>query len=194
MDETETIPYDIDDSETIVYASPRRRREDEIEEKIYKETKLGTAAETEKQAVEDEKKIESELEQNKVDIQIEKESDIKKVQDIFAEVREEKPINVKNFFIDDNDIFDSEKNCNPDRELIIDLINRTNFIVDTKRFIEELKVPKIETVHPKEKETQRKEQMSIDDDEKGENTSVENTLTNEIKKEFEEEQEKNKKK
>ena len=134
------------------------------------------------------------MEQNKVDIQIEKESDIKKVQDIFAEVREEKPINVKNFFIDDNDIFDSEKNCNPDRELIIDLINRTNFIVDTKRFIEELKVPKIETVNPKEKETQRKEQMSIDDDEKGENTSVENTLTNEIKNEFEEEQEKNKKK
>ena len=36
--------------------------------------------------------------------------------------------------------------------------------------------------------------MSIDDDEKGENTSVENTLTNEIKNEFEEGQEKNKKK
>ena len=30
----------IDDSETIVYASPKRGSEDEIDEKIYKEPKL----------------------------------------------------------------------------------------------------------------------------------------------------------
>ena len=64
MDETETIPYaspkrenDIDDSETIVYASLNRESEDEIDEKIYKEPKLGTAVEIEKQAEENEKKI-----------------------------------------------------------------------------------------------------------------------------------------
>ena len=78
MDETETIPYDIDDSETIVYASPRRRREDEIEEKIYKETKLGTAAETEKQAVEDEKKIESELNRTRLIFKLKKNQILKK--------------------------------------------------------------------------------------------------------------------
>ena len=87
MDETETIPYvsprrenDIDDSETIVYASPKAESEDKIGEKIYKEPKLETAVEIKKQAIEDKKKfIKSELEQNKVDIQIAKESDIKKV-------------------------------------------------------------------------------------------------------------------
>ena len=62
MDENETISYaslkrknDIDNSETIVYASPKRESEDEIDEKIYKETKLETAIEIEKQTVEDKK-------------------------------------------------------------------------------------------------------------------------------------------
>ena len=105
MDETETIPYaslkrenDIDDSETIVYAYPKRKSEDEINKKICKEPKLETAVQIEKQAVQDkkEKKIKSELEQNKVDIQIAKESDIKKVQDVFDEVKEEETINVEN--------------------------------------------------------------------------------------------------
>ena len=51
--------------------------EDEIDEKIYKEPKLETAVEIEKQALEDENKfIKSELEQSKVDIQITKELDI----------------------------------------------------------------------------------------------------------------------
>ena len=103
MDETETIPYaspkrenDIDDSETIVYSSLKRESEDEIDQKIYKEPKLETAVETEKQAVENEKKfIKSELEQNKVDVKIEKESDIKKVQDVFEEVKKEEPIMLK---------------------------------------------------------------------------------------------------
>ena len=53
--------------------------------------------------------IKSELEQNKVDIQIAKELGIKKGQHFFHEVKEKKPINVANFFIDDNDIFDSEE-------------------------------------------------------------------------------------
>ena len=159
MDETETIPYaspkrenDIDDSETIVYSSPKRESEDEIDEKIYKEPKLETAVEIEKQTVENEKKIiKSELEQNKVDVKIEKESDIKKVQDVFEEVKKEEPINVENFFIDHNSIFDSEEISDADREFIIDLINRTNFIADAKRFVEESNMSKMEIVHPEEK-------------------------------------------
>ena len=67
----------MDDSETIVCASPKRGSENEIEEKIYKEPKLETAVEIENHAVQDEKKIiKSELEQNKVDNQIAKELDI----------------------------------------------------------------------------------------------------------------------
>ena len=52
IDDIETIPYtpaerenDIDDRETIVYASPRRESENKIDEKMYKEPKLETAAE-----------------------------------------------------------------------------------------------------------------------------------------------------
>ena len=41
----------------IIYASRKRETEDEIEEKIYKEQKLETAIEFEKQAIEDEKKL-----------------------------------------------------------------------------------------------------------------------------------------
>ena len=139
IDETETIPHaswkrenDIDDSKTIVYVSPKRQSEDEIDEKIYKQPKLKTAVEIEKQSVQDKKTHQNELEPNKVDIQVAK-LDIKKVQDVFEEVKKEKPMNVENFFIDDNDIFDSEEISNVDGEFIIDLINGTNFIVNTKK-------------------------------------------------------------
>ena len=53
---------------------------DEIDEKICKEPKLETTVEIEKQTTERVKKfIKSELEQDKVDIQVSRESDIKKV-------------------------------------------------------------------------------------------------------------------
>ena len=111
----------------------KRKSEDAIDEKIYEDPKLETAIEIEKQAIEDQKKlIKSELEQSKIDVQIAKESDIKKIQDIFEEVKEEEPINVEKVFFNDNDIFDSEEISNADREFLIDLINRTNFNVDTK--------------------------------------------------------------
>ena len=91
------------------------------------------------------------LEQNKVDIQIREESTIKKLQDVFQEVKEEKSINVESFFIDGNDIFDSEEISKADREFIIDLINRPNLIVYAKRFVEESNASKMEIVHPEEK-------------------------------------------
>ena len=56
--------------------------------------------------------MKSELEQDKVNIQVSRESDMKKVQDIFDEVKEEEPLNVEIFFIDDNDIFDSKEISN----------------------------------------------------------------------------------
>ena len=60
--------------------------------------------------------------------------------------------------------FDSEEISGSDGEFIIDLINRTNFIADAKRFPEDSNVPKIEIVHPDGIE--KKEQTSIDDDKK----------------------------
>ena len=133
IDDIKTIPYasskrenDIDYRETIAYASPRRESKDEIDKKIYKEPKLETAAEIEKTNCRDRKKfIKSELEQDRVDIQVSRESDIKKVQDVFDEFKEEEPLNAENFFIDDNDICDSEEISNADREFIIDVVNRT---------------------------------------------------------------------
>ena len=87
MDDIETIPFTspkrengIDHRETIAYASPRRESEDKIDEKIYNELKLENTAEIEKQTAEREKKfIKSELEQDKVDVQVSRKSDIKKV-------------------------------------------------------------------------------------------------------------------
>ena len=145
--------------EIIVYAFPKRENEDEIDKKIYK---LETPVEIDKQPVEDKKQIiKSELEQKKVDIQIAKEPDIKKIQDVFDKVKEEEPINVENFFINDNYFFNSEEIYNSDREFIIDLINRTNFIADAKRFAEESNVPKIEIVHPEMKKLRRKNECQL---------------------------------
>ena len=107
--------------------------------------------------------IKSELEQDKADIQVSRESDIKKVQDDFDEVKEEEPLNVENFFIDDNDIFSCEEISNADREFIIDLINKTNFVADAKKFVEESNESKMEIIYPEEMKIKKKEQMSIDD-------------------------------
>ena len=115
-----------------------------LTKKIYKEPKLETAGR-------EKKFIKSELEQDKVDIQVSRESDIKKVQDVFDEVKEEEPLNVENFFIDDNNIFESEEISNADREFIIDPINRTSFIADAKKFVEGSNESKMETVHLKKK-------------------------------------------
>ena len=121
-----------------------------------------------------------------------RESDIKKVQDVLDEVREEEPLNVENFFIGDNNVFDSEEISNADREFIINLINRTNSIADAKKFVEESNVSKMEIIHPEEKKIEKKEQTLIDDDEKRENVSAENSLMKKvkIKNEFEGEQKK----
>ena len=103
-----------------------------------------------------EKNIKSGLEQDKVDIQVSRQSDIKKVQDVFDEIKEEEPLNIENFFIDDNDIFDSEEISNVDREFIIALINSTNFIPHTEKFVEESNESKMEIVHPEEKTLRRR--------------------------------------
>ena len=96
------------------------------------------------------------MEQEKVNIHVSIEPDMKNVQDIFDEVKEEEPLNVGNLFIDEQDIFDSEEISNTDWEFIIDLINRTNFIANAKNFIQESNASKMEIAHPEEKKMRRK--------------------------------------
>ena len=50
-----------------------------------------------------------------------------------------------------------------------------------KKFAEELNESKIEIVHPEEKKIEKKEQMSIDNDKKRENTSAENSSMKKVK-------------
>ena len=69
------------------------KSEDEIDEKIYKKPNLETAVEIEKQAIIDEEKfIKTELVTNRVDLKVSQEAEIKKIQDIFDEVKEEEPL------------------------------------------------------------------------------------------------------
>ena len=70
--------------ETIHYAFPRGKSDNEIDKKIYKEQKLETAIEIEKQAIINEKKfITTELDANKVDLETSKEAKIKKLKMFF---------------------------------------------------------------------------------------------------------------
>ena len=124
MDDAETIPYasskredDIDNREIILYAFPRRESEDEIDIKIYKEPKLETPVKIEIQAeIDRENFLKSELEQRKVDLKLSKEAEIKRVQDIFDEIKQEETFrDIENFFIDGNDIFASVEISEADR-------------------------------------------------------------------------------
>ena len=124
MDDAETIPYasskredDIDNREIILYAFPRRESEDEIDIKIYKEPKLETTVKIEIQAeIDRENFLKSELEQRKVDLKLSKEAEIKRVQDIFDEIKQEETFrDIENFFIDGNDIFASVEISEADR-------------------------------------------------------------------------------
>ena len=67
----------------------------------------------------------------KVDLKDSKEVELKKIQGVFDEVQEG---DIKDFFIDDSDIFDSDEISESDKKFIMDLIDRTSFIADTKRF------------------------------------------------------------
>ena len=91
--------------------------------------------------------MKSELEQNKVDLKLLNEAETKRVQDDFDEVIEEAPLrDIENFFIDDNDIFDSDEIFEADRQFIMDLIDRTTFIGDEIKFVDDTKAAGMEIV------------------------------------------------
>ena len=121
IDDIETVPYvspkrenDIDDREAIAYASPKREGEDEIDKKIYNKPNLETAVEIEEQIAEREKNY-----QKWIGTRQGWYSSFKRIWFVFNKAKEEGRLNVEIFFIDDNDIFDSEEISNANRDLTV---------------------------------------------------------------------------
>ena len=74
-----------------MYASLHNSPKHEIDEKIYVEPKLETIEEIkEKTAKKDDYFIKSVIDENKADIQISKDVEIKKIQDVFDKLRTKK--------------------------------------------------------------------------------------------------------
>ena len=127
--------------------------------------------------------MKSELEQNKIDLKLSKEVQIKRVQNVFEEVKQEEPLrDIENFFVDDNDIFDSDEISEAYRQFIIDLTDRTTFTADTKKFVDDMEAQGMEIVdQPTKQKMGKKEQNEIVNDEKQEGARSENRLMSEVK-------------
>ena len=105
------------------------------------------------------------------------------MQGIFDEVKQEELLSdIENFFIDDNDIFNSDKISEADRGFIMDLIDRTTFIADTKKFVEDKEAAEMEIVdQPTKQKMGKKEQNKIANNEKHTRVRSENCLMGKIK-------------
>ena len=78
----------------------------------------------------------SELEQNKIGLKLSKEAKIKRAEDVFDKVKLDEPLSdIENFFVDDSDISSSDEISEADRQFVMELINRTTFIDDAKKFM-----------------------------------------------------------
>ena len=69
------------------------------------------------------------------------------------------------FFIDDTNIFDQENMPKKDKKLIMDLIDRTTFIGDAKKYLEQSQA-EIEIPNDKQKKIKR-DKILVNKDEKG---------------------------
>ena len=125
----------------------------------------------------------NELDASKVDLETSKEAEIKKIEDVFDKVKKEEHLkDIQNFFIDDNDIFDHDEISESDRQSILDFIDQTNFIVNTKKFIEDMEAAKMEIVDPTIKQKmEKKEQISINNDKKQYQARYENSFMKRVK-------------
>ena len=86
------------------------------------------------------------------------------------------------FFIDDNDIFYHDEISESNQQFIMDLIDWTNFTADTKKFIEDTEVAKMENVDLTIKQKmEKKEQISTDDDKKHDQAGHKNSLMKKVK-------------
>ena len=108
--------------------------------------------------------MKSVIDENKVDIQVSKDVEIKKIQEVFDEVKDEpKMVKPEVFFTDDTDIFDQENVSEKDRKFIMDLVDRTTFIADAKKYLEERD---LEMEIPNNKQKLKKEEILVNKDEK----------------------------
>ena len=78
------------------------------------------------------------------------------------------------FFIDDTNIFDQENMPKKDKKLIMDLIDRTTFIGDAKKYLEQSQA-EIEIPNDKQKKIKR-DKILVNKDEKRPDASAENKL------------------
>ena len=70
---------------------------------------------------------------------------------------------IEKFLIDNNDIFDDDEISESDQKFIMDLIDRTNFIADKKKFIEDTEVAKMEIADLTIKQEMEKEEQDLID-------------------------------
>ena len=70
---------------------------------------------------------------------------------------------IEKFLIDNNDIFDDDEISESDQKFIMDLIDRTNFIADKKKFIEDTEVAKMEIADLTIKQKMEKEEQDLID-------------------------------
>ena len=134
------------------------------------------------------------IDENKVDIQILKDAELKKIQDVFDEVKDEpKTVEPDVFLIDDTDIFDQENVSEKDRKFIMDLTDRTTSIADAKKYLEKRD---LEMEIPNDKQRLKKEEILVNKAEKMPHASIENKIMKKakIENEFEKEIRKNKRK
>ena len=102
--------------------------------------------------------MKTDLEINKVDLEASKEAELKNIQGFFDEVKKKEGI--KDVFIDDNDIFDSDEISESDRKFIMNLIDTTSFTAGTKRFVEDTEA-KMEIVEPAAKQEIKKKRAGV---------------------------------
>ena len=105
------------------------------------------------------------------------------MQDVFDEVKQKEPLrDIEKFFIDDNDIFDSNEISEADRQFIMNLFDRTIFIADAKKFVKDKEAAEMEIVdQPTKQKMEKKEQNETDNNEKQEGTRSENRLMGKVK-------------
>ena len=177
---------DTDDRKTILYVSPRRESNNEFDEKIHKTSKTKTAVDIEKQVqIDKEKDIRTKLEINKVDIEASKDAEIKKIQDVC----ETRRANWNFFYWRQWFIWSGWDFWIHSRRFIMDIIDRTTFIADAKRFVQDTEVVEMETADDEKCKMEKQRQDSIDKQERNERAAHENSLMRKVrvKSEFEKE-------
>ena len=107
--------------------------------------------------------------------------------------KNQKMVESEPFFSDDMDIFDQENVSEKERKLIMGLIDRTTFIADAKKYLEERDA---EMEIPNDKQKIKKEEILVSKDEKMPDATAENKITKntKIENKFEREIKTNKRK